>query len=140
MSEPTSYWSAQFVYLFRRKLICPCAFVYLWVGHAPGRPVFGSKFVADGENLLMTWGVDGRLCLWDSFSHGNINAPLAVLVANTNYPIYAVDARPSYVVVGGGDSSEISFMGVPVMIYDTATSSATTTMMDAGSGSQEEKA
>ena len=117
-----------------------------YVGHEPGRPVFGSKFVANGENLLMTWGVDGRLCLWDSFSQGNIDAPIAVLLANTNYPIYAVDARPSYVVVGGGDSGEISFMGVPVMIYDTtisasaASAAKTTTMTDASSHSQEAKA
>ena len=99
--------------------------VFFCVGHEPGRPVFGSKFMASGENLLLTWGVDGRLCLWDSFSQGNINAPIAVLLANPDYPIYAVDARPSYVVVGGGDSSEVSFMGVPVMMYDTQTTTST---------------
>lgn len=85
---------------------------------------------------MLTWGVDGRLCLWDSFSQGNINAPIALLLANPDYPIYAVDARPSYMVVGGGDSSEVSFMGVPVMVYDTKT----TTRDASCSGDQTEMA
>jgi hypothetical protein len=79
--------------------------------------VFGSKFFGAGENLLITWGVDGRLCLWDSFSSGNIHAPIATLVSNSSHPIYAVDARDSNVAVGGG-TGETSFLGTPVLIYD----------------------
>jgi len=97
-------------------------------GHEPGRPVFGSKFIGPGENLLLTWGVDGRLCLWDSFSLGNIHAPIAPLLANTDYPIYAVDALPSYIAVaggGGGGGMTPSFLGVPVMIYDVDTAGTT---------------
>ena len=104
--------------------------IFMIVGHEPGRPVFGSKYFANGENLLLTWGVDGRLCLWDSFSQGNINAPIATLVANTDYPIYAVDAQPSYVAVGGGGGGEASFLGVPVMLYDTKTTSGAATTKD----------
>ena len=89
----------------------------LIAGHDVGRPVFGSKFIDPEENLLLTWGVDGRLCLWDSFSSGNIHAPIATLISNGSYPIYAVDALDSCIAVGGG-GGEASFLGVPVLIYD----------------------
>lgn len=79
--------------------------------------MFGSCFCGDAESLLVTWGVDGRLCLWDGFSQGNIEAPITVLVNNPSYPIYAVDILPSCAAVGGG-GGEASFLGVPVMLYD----------------------
>jgi len=71
------------------------------------------------ENLLLTWGVDGRLCVWDSFSQGNIEAPIATLVHNADSPIYAVDVKPSCIAAAGGVGGEASFLGVPVMLYDT---------------------
>lgn len=103
------------------SLVTTCTAI-LEGGHQPGRPVFGSKYIANGENLLLTWGVDGCLCLWDSFSQGNISAPIATLVANKDYPIYAVDAQASHIAVGGGGGGdETSFLGVPMMLYDTET-------------------
>lgn len=73
--------------------------------------------------MLLTWGVDGRLCLWDSFSQFNIHAPIATLVADSDYPIYAVDVQDSYIAVGGG-GGEATFLGVPVHLYDTVTSTS----------------
>lgn len=86
-------------------------------GHEVGRPVFGSRFFSEGENLLLSWGVDGRLCVWDGYSQGNIHAPIATLVSKAEYPIYAVDVQDSCIAAGGG--SETSFLGMPVQIYDT---------------------
>ena len=63
----------------------------------------------------MSWGVDGSLCLWDSYSQGNINAPLAVLKHDSDYPIYAVEVSKSCVAVGGG--SEGGFLGIPLFLY-----------------------
>ena len=56
--------------------------------------------------------------MWDSYSQGNIHAPIATLVQNADYPIYAVDVQSSCLVVGGG-GGEASFLGVPVLLYDT---------------------
>lgn len=120
-------WVLQLVWIMPLALLfllweqCSTAFqlaIALTLGHQPGRPVFGSRYCAAGENLLLTWGVDGRLCLWDSYSQGNIHAPIATLVQNADYPIYAVDVQSSCLVVGGG-GGEASFLGVPVLLYDT---------------------
>jgi hypothetical protein len=59
--------------------------------------------------------VDGRLCLWDSYLLGNVNAPIAVLKHDSEYPIYAVDLSKNCVAVGGG--SEGGFVGVPLNLY-----------------------
>lgn len=73
----------------------------------------------------MSWGVDGRLCLWDSESHGQIHAPISTLIARQDYPIYAVDiysstndntSTLSRLAVGGGMTP--GFMGVPLYLYD----------------------
>ena len=62
-------------------------------GHDYGRPIFGARYVGGpSQDLLLTWGSDGRLCLWDSRSSGQVGAPLAVLVYDTGTPLYAVDA------------------------------------------------
>lgn len=79
----------------------------------------------------MSWGVDGKLCLWDSLSKGQIGAPICILVSNDSYPIYAVDvyeqmkpddelqhgrAKKSVIGVAGGN--EGGFIGVPVSLYN----------------------
>jgi hypothetical protein len=84
------------------------------------------------QDLLLSWGVDGKLCLWDSLSQGQIGAPICVLVSNESYPIYAVDvfeelasqekvrdgttAKKSTIGVAGGN--EGGFIGVPVSLYN----------------------
>ena len=75
------------------------------------------------QDLIVSWGVDGRLCLWDSFSHGQIHAPISTLISRQDYPIYAVDIAStkddkilSRVAVGGG--LEAGFLGVPLYLYD----------------------
>lgn len=102
-------------------------------GHSAGRPLFGAcYFGGDNEDLLLSWGVDGKLCLWDSLSQGQIGAPICVLVSNESYPIYAVDvfeelasqekvrhgaaAKNSTIGVAGGN--EGGFIGVPVSLYN----------------------
>lgn len=102
-------------------------FLLYSTGHQPGRPVFGSRYCGSGENLLITWGVDGRLCLWDSLSYGNIHSPIATLVANGDYPIYAVDIQESVVALGGGGAGEISFLGVSALLYDIKKKATITT-------------
>jgi len=70
----------------------------------------------------VSWGVDGRLCLWDSHSHGQIHAPISTLISRQDYPIYAVDISSkdesilSRLAVGGGN--EVGFLGVPLYLYD----------------------
>lgn len=80
--------------------------------------------------MLLSWGVDGKLCLWDSYSEGQIGAPICVLISNDKYPIYAVDVfecdpshnktagsdRKSTIGVSGGN--EGGFIGVPVSLYN----------------------
>lgn len=73
----------------------------------------------------MSWGVDGRLCLWDCESHGQIHAPISTLISRLDYPIYAVDIAPSKdadesiesrLAVGGG--RDAGFIGVPLYMYN----------------------
>ena len=74
--------------------------------------------------------MDGSLCLWDSYSQGQIGAPICVLVSNADYPIYAVgiyecdersdgksDCNPkSAIGIAGGN--EGGFIGLPVSLYN----------------------
>ena len=92
---------------------------------------------------MLSWGADGKLCLWDSYSEGQIGQTMSVLASNAEYPLYAVDVREfdenedsnetsikntdvkragtkqrtisSFAVGGGRDAG---FIGVPVKIYD----------------------
>mmetsp|Transcript_14180 Transcript_14180/g.25635 ORF Transcript_14180/g.25635 Transcript_14180/m.25635 type:complete len:80 (-) Transcript_14180:143-382(-) len=78
----------------------------------------------------MTWGVDGKVCVWDSYSVGEVLNPLCTLVSHSNYPIYALDVtdggtsskaqasdtRKCCIALGGG--SDGGFLGVPAYIYD----------------------
>ena len=88
------------------------------------------------KDLLLSWGMDGKLCLWDSFSIGQIGAPICVLISNDKYPIYAVDiyeraahqeqkddsskstdcSPMSTIAIAGGN--EGGFIGVPVSLYN----------------------
>ena len=81
------------------------------------------------KDLLLTWGIDGKVCLWDSFSVGEVFVPLCTLISHPNYPIYALDIygrmdaklqagdKPKvHIAIGGG--AEGGFLGVPAYIYD----------------------
>ena len=103
------------------RVNCTCV---LGGGHAPGRPIFGVKnFAGPNEYLLLSWGVDGKVCVWDRSSVGEIHEPITTLVAKADYPIYACDVTEnteeglvSRIAIGGGN--EGSFFGVPAFIYD----------------------
>jgi hypothetical protein len=77
---------------------------------------------------------------------GNIHSPIATLVANPDYPIYAVDFQQSTVAVGGGGGgTENSFLGVPALLYDIkaktdmkAPEEQTSTAVKDASGTHEE--
>jgi WD40 repeat protein len=89
-------------------------------GHEVGRPLFGARYIENHqhtEDILLSWGVDGRLCLWDACAEGEAHGPLAILLAKESYPIYCVGLRPGLMAVGGGDGQN-DFIGVPVYLYD----------------------
>jgi WD40 repeat protein len=77
--------------------------------------LFGSRYCGKDENLIVSWCVDGTLCLWDSHSTGNVNAPIAVLKTDPDYPIYAVELSNDTIAVGGGTVG--GFVGVPLYLY-----------------------
>jgi WD40 repeat protein len=102
-------------------------------GHMPGRPLYGAAYCGGGESqdLVLSWGVDGRLCLWDSHSESNIHAPISTLVAKSDYPLYAVDVdmhhsddgdgnsqRIARVGCGGGGFGDAGILGVPTYLFD----------------------
>lgn len=83
-------------------------------GHQIGRPLFGSRYC--GDDLLVSWSIDGSLCVWDSHSQGNVQSPMAILRQDDNYPIYAVEVyKNRCIAVGGG--SEGGFIGIPLYLY-----------------------
>jgi len=98
-------------------------------GHIQGRPLFGAAFC---DELVLSWGVDGRLCLWDSKSNGNVVAPISILLANPAYPLFTVDIfhfDPSNsedndsskkfqasIACGGGQNG--GFIGIPIQLHD----------------------
>lgn len=80
---------------------------------------------------LLSWGVDGKLCLWNGNAIGNVTSPLAVLISKSDYPIYAVDIHENFTcdkkedtensnvaTVAAGGGVEGGFIGVPVYLYD----------------------
>ena len=79
------------------------------------------------KELLLTWGVDGRVCVWDSFSIGEVTSPLCTLLSRKDYPIYTLDIHEegaaaavqagdrACIAVGGG--AEGGFLGVPAYLY-----------------------
>ena len=84
-------------------------------GHQLARPLFGSRYCGKDENLIVSWSVDGSLCLWDAYSSGNVHAPIAVLKSDPDYPIYTVELSKDTVAIGGG--SDGGFIGVPLYLY-----------------------
>jgi WD40 repeat protein len=93
-------------------------------GHQAGRPLFGTAYCGANDELLLSWGVDGRVCLWDSRSVDEIQAPLAVLLHKEDYPIYAVNVyqhaqqdNSTRLAVGGG-GTQGGFLGLPVYLYN----------------------
>lgn len=90
-------------------------------GHMLGRPVYGACFVANDE-LVLSWGSDGRLCLWDGNCDEELDAPLALLRDyQEDYPIYCVaasDAPTNRAVVMAGGASNTTYVGVPVYLVD----------------------
>jgi len=108
--------------------IRPACRAVLEGGHDQGRPLYGASFCGgEDEDLVLSWGVDGKLCLWDSRSEGQVNAPISVLTSNKDYPLYAADIIerktncPSenpikHIALGGG--RDAGFMGVLVYLRD----------------------
>lgn len=90
-------------------------------GHIPGRPVFGARYMQNDE-LLITWGSDGRLCLWDGKATVEVDAPLSLLLEKESYPIYGVDisadngSKVTVAAAGGGAIG--GFLGIPVYLQD----------------------
>jgi WD40 repeat protein len=82
-------------------------------GHNLGKPLYGCLYIENGQ-LLISYGSDGRICLWDSGSIGEIHEPIAVLWDNNlsvhprseGYPIYALSVTtPSHVTNTSSDSA-----------------------------------
>ncbi|KAL7511238.1 hypothetical protein ACHAXN_008421 [Cyclotella atomus] len=106
-------------------VVIPSIVALLEGGHDYRRPLFGAIYFGEkNENLILTWGVDGEVCVWDSTSKGIVTSPICRLVSNSNYPVYALDythskeslGSSSCLSVAGG--SEGGFVGVPLYIYD----------------------
>lgn len=76
------------------------------------------------QDLLLSWSVDGSLCIWDSYAEGQIVSPLSALLNGSDYPIYAVDiierkapsSNKGCILVAGG--REAGFLGVPIYLHD----------------------
>jgi WD40 repeat protein len=106
-------------------------------GHILGRPLFGALFM--GADVVLSWGVDGRVCVWDGVAREEVTEPWTLLLDKPDYPVYAVDVHPGkgLVAVGGGASGEVSFVGTPVYLYqlpirvDASSLSATKPTSDA---------
>eukprot|EP00586_Coscinodiscus_wailesii_P022550 CAMPEP_0172520384 /NCGR_PEP_ID=MMETSP1066-20121228/291969_1 /TAXON_ID=671091 /ORGANISM="Coscinodiscus wailesii, Strain CCMP2513" /LENGTH=818 /DNA_ID=CAMNT_0013303131 /DNA_START=108 /DNA_END=2564 /DNA_ORIENTATION=- len=104
--------------------IIPHCEAVLQGGHQPGRPLFGAAYCGgEHEEFIISWGIDGRLVLWNSYSRGQVDAPLTILCSRPDYPIFALDILPSspyeniarFAVGGGRDGG---FLGIPVYLYD----------------------
>jgi WD40 repeat protein len=97
-------------------------------GHESGRPLFGVQYCGTDDSLLLSWGVDGRLCLWDAHSEvEQVSAYVATLLDKKDYPIYCVslsspmtadeDDDGMVLAVGGGADS-CGLKGIPVYLYN----------------------
>jgi WD40 repeat protein len=100
-------------------------------GHDLGRPLFGTRYWGEtngdtattGQELLLSWGVDGRVCAWDSRSQQEVYEPLAVLVEKLDFPIFAMEVRcrpngGGVIAVAGGSSGKVGILGIPVFLYN----------------------
>ncbi|KAL9184269.1 hypothetical protein ACHAXT_002355 [Thalassiosira profunda] len=118
-------WLLQAVSGNGKQMLHPSCISVLEGGHDAGRPLFGARYCGgEKEELLMSWGVDGKVCVWDSYSVGEVLSPLCTLVSRSDYPIYALDIANSgagedqkvHIAAGGGTDG--GFLGVPVYLYD----------------------
>ena len=87
-----------------------------------GRQVFGAKYCCGkNEDLLLTWGIEGKVSVWDSYSVGEVMSPICTLISHTEYPIFALDVTQTgakqSIAVGGGKEGGL-FLGVPAYLYD----------------------
>ena len=85
------------------------------------RQLFGAKYCCGkNEDLLLTWGMDGEVSLWDSYSVGQVMSPICTLISHTDYPIFALDISQTgtkkSIAIGGG--KEGGFLGVAAYLYD----------------------
>ena len=71
------------------------------------------------DALLLSWGGDGRVVLWDAKATGEVDVPIATLFNNPDYPVYGLDfdERSRYLALVGG-SGDGGFIGIPVRLYD----------------------
>eukprot|EP00977_Amphora_coffeiformis_P008709 scaffold1982_cov93-Amphora_coffeaeformis.AAC.31 len=123
-------------------------------GHEPGRPLFGVGFYGTAPppdpndprhacqnppppEALVSWGIDGRLCVWEPTSEGNVEEPVATLVDDADYPLYAVAMCKDKLVAAGG-GSDGGLIGIPVHLY-TLTGPDTNPKVAAASSSSDLK-
>ncbi|KAL3778814.1 hypothetical protein HJC23_009847 [Cyclotella cryptica] len=113
------------------QFLYPSCAAILEGGHDVHRPLFGARYYGrKNEELVLTWGVDGKVCVWDSYSVGLVTSPLCTLISHSAYPIYALDftqtrshhaesspdLQRGCLAIGGG--SDGGFLGVPAYLYD----------------------
>ena len=80
--------------------------------------MFGARYYGgESEDLILSWSVDGSLCLWDSKSEGHVKSPMAVLRHYGPSPLYAVEVHPNQSIAVGGAESECCSHGVPLYLY-----------------------
>jgi len=110
--------------------VYPSCLAVMEGGHTAGRPLYGARYL-ENDNLLISWGSDGRICLWDGQGHGEIHAPMAVLREDGDFAIFAVSftkksetdedessnsSTISIAIAGGGTDG--GFLGIPVYLQD----------------------
>lgn len=77
--------------------------------------------------MLISWGIDGNLCLWAADDRGNVTSPLETLVSKSEYPIFSADVTEfiqssettnyvGYIGIAGGNDG--GFIGTPFYLYD----------------------
>jgi len=82
-------------------------------GHAPNRPIFGARFF---KNYILSWGMDGNVCLWDGVAFGDVLRPIGYVARKEDYPFYACDVFEGRVAGAGGRDG--GFIGTPLYLYD----------------------
>jgi len=93
--------------------ITPSVRAILQGGHTPSRPIFGAKFI---KRFIISWGVDGKICLWDGIAFGDVLAPVGYVAKKEDYPFYACDVFQEKIAAAGG--SDGGFIGNPMYLFD----------------------
>lgn len=84
-----------------------------------GKTIFGTCYWGEEgkeQDLLLSWGADGRVCVWDSFSQEEVDAPIGAMVHKSGFPIFAAGIATTGLAIGGG-SGDGGFIGIPVYLY-----------------------